>query len=94
VRKILSRGQEFRAAIEASGLESLPKSDRLVVSRARKIEKCLTQPFFVAEPYTGTPGQSVTLSETLRGCNAILNGELDELPEQKLDMIGALGPLG
>ena len=90
VRRILLQYQAFQPTLEATTLDTLPASDRAWVSRARKIERFLTQPFFVAEPYTGIPGKSVPLTETIRGCKAILSGAYDDLPEQSFYMIGGI----
>lgn len=72
------------------GLDELSEEDRLVVSRARKVERFLSQPFFVAEVFTGSPGKYVTLSETIEGFKLILSGELDDLPEQAFYLVGPL----
>lgn len=70
------------------GLDELSEEDRLVVSRARKVERFLSQPFFVAEVFTGSPGKYVTLAETIEGFKLILGGELDDLPEQAFYLVG------
>jgi F0F1-type ATP synthase beta subunit len=79
-------------------IKQLNAADRLLVSRARKVQRFMTTPFFVAEPYTGKPGKSVPIAETIRGCRMILDGELDAVPEEKLMYIGvieeALNPSG
>lgn len=72
------------------GLDELSEEDRLVVSRARKVERFLSQPFFVAEVFTGSPGKYVSLAETIEGFKLILSGELDELPEQAFYLVGTL----
>ena len=64
------------------------ENDKLLVARARKIERFLSQPFFVAEVFTGSPGKYVSLSDTIKGFKMILNGELDELPEQAFYLVG------
>ncbi len=66
------------------------KQDKLTVMRARKIQRFLSQPFFVAEIFTGSPGKYVSLKETIRGFKAILNGEFDDFPEQAFYMIGSI----
>jgi len=71
-------------------LKQLNAADRLLVSRARKVQRFMTTPFFVAEPYTGKPGKSVPRSETVRGCRMILDGQLDAVPEEKLMYIGVI----
>jgi len=70
------------------GLDELSEDDRLTVSRARKIERFLSQPFFVAEVFTGSPGKYVKLADTIKGFQMILAGELDELPEQAFYLVG------
>ena len=70
------------------GIDELSEEDRLVVDRARKIERFLSQPFFVAEVFTGSPGKYVDLENTIKGFNMILNGELDDLPEQAFYLVG------
>jgi len=72
------------------GLDELSEEDRQVVARARKIERFLSQPFFVAEVFTGSPGKYVSLKETIQGFNKILGGELDDLPEQAFYLVGDL----
>ena len=69
-------------------MEELPEEDKLIVTRARKIQRFLSQPFFVAEVFTGSPGKYVPLSETLRGFKEILEGKHDELPEAAFYMVG------
>ncbi|MGI9345180.1 MAG: F0F1 ATP synthase subunit beta, partial [Gammaproteobacteria bacterium] len=68
----------------------LSEEDRQAVARARKIERFLSQPFFVAEIFTGQPGQYVSLKDTVQGFKAILDGELDDLPEQAFYMVGSV----
>ena len=70
------------------GLDELSEEDRLVVARARKVERFLSQPFFVAEVFTGSPGKYVSLAESIKGFQLILQGELDNLPEQAFYMVG------
>jgi F-type H+/Na+-transporting ATPase subunit beta len=70
------------------GLDELSEDDRQAVSRARKIERFLSQPFFVAEVFTGSPGKYVKLEDTIKGFKMILNGELDDLPEQAFYLVG------
>jgi F-type H+-transporting ATPase subunit beta len=69
-------------------LDELSEEDRQTVARARKVERFLSQPFFVAEVFTGSPGKYVSLTETIQGFNIILCGELDELPEQAFYLVG------
>ena len=90
VKKTLQRYKELQDIIAILGLDELSEEDRLVVSRARKVERFLSQPFFVAEVFTGSSGKYVSLSETIEGFKLILNGDLDELPEQAFYMVGSL----
>ena len=88
VQSTLQRYKELQDIIAILGLDELSEDDRLVVDRARKIERFLSQPFFVAEVFTGSPGQYVTLEETIKGFNMILSGELDKYPEQSFYLVG------
>jgi F-type H+-transporting ATPase subunit beta len=88
VQSTLQRYKELQDIIAILGLDELSEEDRRTVDRARKIERFLSQPFFVAEVFTGSPGKYVTLDDTIRGFNMILNGELDSLPEQAFYMVG------
>merc|ERR1712060_74555 len=88
VKQILQRYKELQDVIAILGLEELSEEDRLLVARARKIERFLSQPFFVAEVFTGSPGKYVSLQETIQGFNLILTGELDVLPEQAFYLVG------
>ncbi|NJP10713.1 MAG: F0F1 ATP synthase subunit beta [Leptolyngbyaceae cyanobacterium RU_5_1] len=90
VQATLQRYKELQDIIAILGLDELSEDDRLTVSRARKIERFLSQPFSVAEVFTGTPGEYVPLSETIKGFKKILDGELDELPEQAFYMVGSI----
>jgi F-type H+-transporting ATPase subunit beta len=90
VKKTLQRYKELQDIIAILGLDELSEEDRLVVSRARKVERFLSQPFFVAEVFTGSPGKYVSLSETIEGFKLILNGELDDLPEQAFYLVGTM----
>lgn len=90
VRETLARYEELRDVIAILGMEELNEDDRVTVERARRIQRFLTQPFFVAEPFTGTPGRYVRLEETLRGFREILDGEHDDLPEQAFYMVGTI----
>jgi F-type H+-transporting ATPase subunit beta len=90
VKKTLQRYKELQDIIAILGLDELSEEDRLVVSRARKVERFLSQPFFVAEVFTGSPGKYVKLSETIEGFKLILSGELDDLPEQSFYLVGTL----
>ena len=88
VKKTLQRYKELQDIIAILGLDELSEEDRLVVARARKIERFLSQPFFVAEVFTGSPGKYVSLAETIEAFNKILAGELDDLPEQAFYLVG------
>jgi F-type H+-transporting ATPase subunit beta len=88
VQSTLQRYKELQDIIAILGLDELSEDDRLTVARARKIERFLSQPFFVAEVFTGSPGQYVKLDETIKGFKMILSGELDHLPEQAFYMVG------
>ncbi|HEY9901582.1 MAG TPA: F0F1 ATP synthase subunit beta [Candidatus Sericytochromatia bacterium] len=88
VQATLQRYKELQDIIAILGLDELSEDDRLTVSRARKLERFLSQPFFVAEVFTGSPGKYVKLEETLKGFKMILSGELDELPEQAFYLVG------
>lgn len=88
VQSTLQRYKELQDIIAILGLDELSEDDRLIVARARKIERFLSQPFFVAEVFTGSPGKYVKLEETIKGFQKILAGELDDLPEQAFYMVG------
>nr|WRW10654.1 ATP synthase CF1, subunit beta [Ascoseira mirabilis] len=88
VKETLQRYKELQDIIAILGIDELSEEDRLVVDRARKIERFLSQPFFVAEVFTGSPGKYVDLENTIKGFNMILSGELDDLPEQAFYLVG------
>ncbi|KAJ8610390.1 hypothetical protein MRB53_038591 [Persea americana] len=88
VKQTSQRYKELQDIIAILGLDELSEDDRLTVARARKIERFLSQPFFVAEVFTGSPGKYVGLTETIRGFQLILSGELDGLPEQAFYLVG------
>jgi len=88
VTQTLQRYKELQDIIAILGLDELSEEDRQVVVRARKLERFLSQPFFVAEVFTGSPGKYVSLTERIRGFSIILDGELDELPEQAFYLVG------
>jgi len=90
VQSTLQRYKELQDIIAILGLDELSEDDRLTVARARKIERFLSQPFFVAEVFTGSPGKYVKLADTIKGFQRILSGELDELPEQSFYMVGTI----
>jgi len=88
VKETLQRYKELQDIIAILGIDELSEEDRLVVARARKVERFLSQPFFVAEIFTGSPGEYVSLEDTIKGFSMILNGELDDLPEQAFYLVG------
>jgi len=88
VKETLQRYKELQDIIAILGIEELSDDDKLVVARARKVERFLSQPFFVAEIFTGSPGKYVSLEETIKGFTMILDGELDALPEQSFYLVG------
>ncbi|MDE1464061.1 F0F1 ATP synthase subunit beta [Spartinivicinus poritis] len=90
VQAVLQRYKELKDIIAILGMDELSEEDKLTVSRARKIQRFLSQPFFVAEVFTGSPGKYVPLKETIRGFKGILNGEYDDLPEQAFYMVGSI----
>jgi len=90
VKAILQRYNELQDIIAILGMEELSDEDKLVVSRARRVQRFLSQPFHVAEQFTGLPGVFVPIDETIRGFNMILNGEMDELPEAAFNLVGTI----
>ena len=88
VKETLQRYKELQDIIAILGIDELSEDDKLVVARARKIERFLSQPFFVAEIFTGSPGKYVSLQETIKGFEMVLKGELDSLPEQAFYLVG------
>lgn len=90
VQEVLQRYKELQDIIAILGMEELSDEDKLTVSRARKIQRFLSQPFFVAEAFTGTPGKYVPLKETIRGFKEILSGKYDDLPENAFYMVGSI----
>ena len=90
VQEILQRYKELQDIIAILGMEELSDEDKVVVQRARKIQRFLSQPFFVAEQFTGTPGKYVSLEDTIRGFTEILEGKHDELPEGAFYMVGTI----
>jgi F-type H+-transporting ATPase subunit beta len=90
VQQTLQRYKELRDIIAILGMDELSPEDKLVVARARKIQRFLSQPFHVAETFTGSPGKYVALKDTIRGFKAIVDGEYDHLPEQAFYMIGGI----
>ena len=90
VQGVLQRYKELKDIIAILGMDELSEEDKLVVQRARKIQRFLSQPFFVAEVFTGSPGKYVSLKDTISGFKAIVNGEYDHLPEQAFYMVGSI----
>ena len=90
VQSTLQRYKELQDIIAILGLDELSEDDRIIVTRARKVERFLSQPFFVAEVFTGSPGKYVKLEDTIKGFKMILSGELDALPEQAFYMVGSI----
>ncbi len=90
VQRVLQRYKDLQDIIAILGIDELTEEDKLVVARARKIQRFLSQPMFVAEPYTGRPGKYVTIKDTVRGFREILDGKHDEIPEQAFFMQGTI----
>ena len=90
VQETLQRYKELRDIIAILGMDELAPEDKLTVTRARKIQRFLSQPFHVAEVFTGAPGKYVPLKETIRGFRMIVDGECDALPEQAFYMVGTI----
>jgi len=90
VQKVLQRYKDLRDIISILGMDELTDDDKLIVYRARKIQKFFSQPFFVAEAFTGIKGKYVKLQDTIKGFNMILDGKLDDMPEQAFYMVGTI----
>ncbi|MBF8249057.1 MAG: atpD, partial [Bacteroidetes bacterium] len=90
VKEILQTYKDLQDIINILGMDELSEQDKITVARARKIEKFLSQPFFVAEQFTGTPGRYVKLEDTIRGFKGIIEGEYDNLPESAFYMVGTI----
>ena len=90
VRRILQRYKDLQDIIAILGMEELSDEDKVTVNRARRMQRFLSQPFFVAENFTGMQGRYVTLADTIRGFQEIINGEHDDLPEQAFLMVGSI----
>ena len=90
VQEILQRYKELQDIIAILGMDELSDEDKIVVARARRIQKFLSQPFFVAEQFTGTPGKYVKLEDTIKGFKGLIDGEYDDLPEQAFYMVGTI----
>ena len=90
VQQVLQRYRDLQDIIAILGIEELSEEDRLTVTRARKIQRFLSQPMFVAEQFTGQEGRYVSIRDTVRGFREILDGQYDELPEQAFYMVGQI----
>ncbi len=90
VQGVLQRYKELQDIIAILGMDELSEEDKQIVSRARKVQRFLSQPFFVAETFTGAPGKYVSVKDTIRGFKAIVDGEYDHLPEQAFYMVGGI----
>jgi F-type H+-transporting ATPase subunit beta len=90
MRALLKQYNNLRETVETQGLDTLSGEDRQVAIRARRLHRFLTQPFFVAEPFMATPGKYVPLAETLKGCQALLDGQYDNLPEEAFYFVGTI----
>jgi F-type H+-transporting ATPase subunit beta len=90
IQEVLQRYKELRDIIAILGMDELSPEDKLAVGRARRIQRFLSQPFHVAEVFTGSPGKYVTLKDTIKGFNMIVAGECDHLPEQAFYMVGTI----
>jgi F-type H+-transporting ATPase subunit beta len=90
VQQTLQRYKDLQDIIAILGIDELSEDDKLIVARARKIERFLSQPFHVAETFTGTPGVYVKLTDTIRGFGELVDGKHDDLPEQAFYMVGTI----
>ena len=90
VKEILQRYKDLQDIIAILGMDELSEEDKLVVNRARKVQRFLSQPFHVAEQFTGTPGVLVSIEDTIRGFNMIIDGEVDKYPEAAFMMVGTI----
>jgi F-type H+-transporting ATPase subunit beta len=90
VKMILQRYSELQDIIAILGMEELSEEDRLTVARARRVQRFLSQPFHVAEQFTGIPGAFVSIEDTIKGFNMIMDGEVDEYPEAAFMMVGTI----
>ena len=90
MKQILQRNKELQDIIAILGMDELSEEDRLTVNRARRVQRFLSQPFSVAEQFTGVKGQMVPIEETIRGFKMILDGEVDSLPEQAFLNVGTI----
>ncbi len=90
VQETLQRYKDLQDIIAILGIDELSEDDKIIVSRARKIQRFLSQPFFVAEQFTGIPGKYVPLQDTIKGFGEVVEGKHDELPEQAFYMVGSI----
>ncbi len=90
VKQVLQRYKDLQDIIAILGIDELSEEQKVTVARARKIERFLSQPFFVAEQFTGTPGKYVAIGDTIRGFKEIVDGKHDEVPEQAFYMVGTI----
>jgi F-type H+-transporting ATPase subunit beta len=90
VQRVLQRYKDLQDIIAILGIDELSEDDKLIVARARKVERFFSQPFYVAEQFTGIPGRYVSLADTVRGFREILDGKHDDLPEQAFMMVGSI----
>jgi F-type H+-transporting ATPase subunit beta len=90
IKEILQRYAELQDIIAILGIEELSEEDKLVVSRARRVQRFLSQPFHVAEQFTGMKGVFVNIEDTIKGFNMIINGEVDKYPEAAFSMVGTI----
>jgi F-type H+-transporting ATPase subunit beta len=90
VQRVLQRYKELQDIIAILGMDELSEDDKLLVGRARRIQRFLSQPFYVAQQFTGSPGKYVAIKETIRGFREILDGKHDSLPEAAFHMVGTI----
>ncbi len=90
VKQILQRYKDLQDIIAILGIDELSEDDKLTVTRARKIQKFLSQPFFVAEQFTGLQGKYVSIADTIKGFKEIVDGKHDDMPEQAFYMVGTI----
>jgi F-type H+-transporting ATPase subunit beta len=90
VKELLQHYKELQDIIAILGMDELSETDKLVVHRARRVQRFLSQPFHVAEAFTGTKGVWVSIEDTIKGFNAIMNGEVDQYPETAFSMVGTI----
>ncbi|MEQ9208690.1 MAG: F0F1 ATP synthase subunit beta, partial [Pseudomonadales bacterium] len=90
VQGVLQRYKELKDIIAILGMDELSEEDKQIVARARKIQRFLSQPFFVAEVFTGSPGKYVSLKDTITSFKGILEGQYDDIPEQAFYMVGGI----